>query len=259
MASSSGITIKIRNGILYYICLDCDQEEFANESDFKDHRAKKHGDEFCEPNSENEYLSPKLYSPARKPKDEILKLMEGLNDEQRSLVMYILKCIKTRTNLPLRIFLNGSAGVGKSYVINTLYQLISHHYDTVSGANPTTIKVLLTALTGKAASNINGMTIHSAFKLLVTGSKNDRMGEKMKKALRKETMDLKFIIIDEISFVSSDLLERVNKKLQDLYPSSSTFGGLSVIFVGDLLQLPPIGGLVFLPSKKSDDNYNEFR
>ncbi|XP_055324038.1 ATP-dependent DNA helicase pif1-like [Sitodiplosis mosellana] len=260
MASSSvtsnnnqRMNIEIRNKTIYYIC-QCEQE-FDSESAFKSHREAVHGDQFGESNNENNEIK-ELYCPQRISKNEILELTKKLNKEQRTLVMHILKCIKTGTNLALRIFLNGSAGVGKSFVINTLYQLITNYYDTLPGANQASIKVLLTALSGKAANNISGMTIHSAFSLLVESTK-DRMGEKTKKALRKQMQDLKFIIIDEISYVSASLLERVNRRLQNLYPNSSTFGGFSVIFVGDLLQLPPIGKFSFLPQKEgiseSDD------
>lgn len=235
--------------ILIHICQLC-ETELKSDNEVKKHCEQKHDEQFLDTNNENNKSATILYGPAKVDKNGIWEKMKGLNNEQRTFVMHVYKCIKNNENLPLRIFLNGSAGVGKSYVIDTLYQLITHHYDTLPGASPDTTKVLLTALTGKAASNIDGMTIHSAFGLRVQSSR-DVISEKRKKDTRKVMQDLKLIIIDEISFVSSELLERINKKLNSLFKSDKTFGGFSIIFVGDLLQLPPIGRLVFLPPKKS--------
>lgn len=71
--------------------------------------------------------------------------------------MHVLHCFKTNANLPLRLFLSGSAGVGKSTVINCLYQLLTHHFDNLPGADKDAMKVLL-----------NEMTLHTAFALPVT-------------------------------------------------------------------------------------------
>lgn len=76
-------------------------------------------------------------------------------------------CLKTGQIIPFRIFLSGAAGVGKSTIIKAVYQLTSYHFDNIRGENPDSVKTMLTAFSGKAASIINGTTIHSTFALQV--------------------------------------------------------------------------------------------
>ena len=66
------------------------------------------------------------------------------------------------------LYIGGSAGVGKSTVIRVFYDSLVRFMNSLPGTKPDAIKVLLTAPTGKAAFNIRGMTLHSAFALPVT-------------------------------------------------------------------------------------------
>lgn len=115
--------------------------------------------------------SKRYFCPEKVPQKDLLEILQTLNPEQRTFVMHILKCIKTGNYIPFHIFLSGAAGVGKSTVINATYQLATHHFDNVRGENPDTVKVLLTAFSGKAACIINGTTLHSAFALPVNQRK----------------------------------------------------------------------------------------
>ena len=65
----------------------------------------------------------------------------------------------------------------------------------------------------------------------------------MKYSLRNHLSDLKVIIIDKISMVSSELLSYVHLHLNEIFGSvnNDPFAGITVIVVGDLLQLPPFG------------------
>ena len=104
--------------------------------------------------------------------------------------------------------------------------------------------MLLTAPTGVAAFNINGMTLHSVF--LLGRSKysgfqplsHDRLN-----TLRTTLSRLMFVIIDEVSMVGSNMLLEIHKRLQQIKGVSDdkVFGGVSVLAVGDLYQLPPVG------------------
>ena len=104
--------------------------------------------------------------------------------------------------------------------------------------------VLLTAPTGVAAFNIHGMTLHSAF--LLGRSKynsfqplsHDRLN-----TLRSKLSHLMLVIIDEVSMVGANMLLEVHKRLQQIKGVSDdvTFGGVSILAVGDLYQLPPVG------------------
>ena len=110
------------------------------------------------------------------------------------------------------MFLSGPGGVGKSHVIKLI------HSDTLkllklSGTfEPDDVTVLLTAPTGVAAFNINGMTLHSA--LLLGRSK-----------------------YSSFQPLSHDKLNTLRTKLSD----DTVFGGVSILAVGDLYQLPPVG------------------
>ena len=64
---------------------------------------------------------------------------------------------------PIRLFLSGGAGVGKSIVTNALYEALIRYLKSIKGENPDNVKVVKTAPTGKAAFNINGNILHSAF------------------------------------------------------------------------------------------------
>ena len=103
--------------------------------------------------------------------------------------------------------------------------------------------VLLTAPTGVAAFNIGGMTVHSAF-LLNSGRfgyqplSNERLN-----TLRTKLSNLLLIIIDEVSMVGSNMLLEIHRCLQQIKGVSPDimFGGVSILGVGDLYQLPPVG------------------
>ena len=145
---------------------------------------------------------------------------------------------------PYRVFLSGSGGVGKSHVIRLI------HSDTVkllklSGIlEPGDVIALLTAPTGVAAFNINGMTLHSA--LFLGSSKyggfqalsHDRLN-----TLRSKLSKLMLVIIDEVSMVGCNMLLQIHKRLQQIKGvlPDVTFGGVSILAVGDLYQLPPVG------------------
>ncbi len=124
------------------------------------------------------------------------------------------------------LFITGKAGTGKS-------TLLQYFRDT------TRKKVVLLAPTGVAALNIKGQTIHSFF-----GFKPDITKDSVRKlSARKAEMykSVDTIIIDEISMVRADLLDcidvflRYNGRDADL-----PFGGMRMVFIGDLYQLSPI-------------------
>ena len=100
--------------------------------------------------------------------------------------------------------------------------------------------MLICAFTGKAAANVNGLTLHSAFGLKF-GHENQSLSDKSLAEFRQNFADLKLIIIDEMSLLNSDMLYRIHLRLMEIFQTKELFGGLSVILVGDLLQLPPVG------------------
>ena len=200
-------------------------------------------------------LHIRFESPANKqeiPPEQYRQYIRELNGEQRSIVMFhrdwckraVLALKQNQPVEPYHVFLSGPGGVGKSHVIKLI------HSDTLkllklSGTfEPDDVIVLLTAPTGVAAFNIDGMTLHSA--LLLGRSKysgfqplsHDRLN-----TLRTKLSRLMLLIIDEVSMVGSNMLLEIHKRLQQIKGVSddAVFGNVSILAVGDLYQLPPVG------------------
>ena len=121
--------------------------------------------------------------------------------------------------------------------------------------NPTDIVTLLTAPTGVAAFNINGMTIHSA--LLLRTSKYEQNGQPLTcdkiNSLRSKLENLQLLIIDEISMVGSDMLLNIHKRLCEIMgpcDDSMLFANKCILACGDLYQLKPVAQkLIYEPVK----------
>lgn len=96
--------------------------------------------------------------------------------------------------------------------------------------------VLVAAPTGKAAFNVMGMTLHSAFKLPPSQYKGElkKLDDGAANTLRLKFRKLKLIIIDEISMVSNSQLTQVDHRLRQIFNTDQDFGGISVLAVGHL-------------------------
>ncbi|MCF6347458.1 MAG: AAA family ATPase [Flavobacteriaceae bacterium] len=131
------------------------------------------------------------------------------------------------------VFLTGSAGTGKTYVIN---QYI--HY-----LKARKVPVAVTASTGIAATHMNGMTIHSWAGIGVKEhlTQGNLVTMKTKKYLKKHLEKAKILIIDEISMLHKNQLNLVNTVLQYFKNNNKPFGGIQIVLSGDFFQLPPIG------------------
>lgn len=132
----------------------------------------------------------------------------------------------------VNIYLTGSAGSGKTYLLNKYIDYLESH----------DIPVAVTASTGIAATHMNGMTIHSWSGI---GIKNF-LGEKEldeledKKYLWKRFEKARVLIIDEVSMLHASQLDMVEKVCRRFKRNDKPFGGLQVILSGDFFQLPPI-------------------
>jgi ATP-dependent DNA helicase PIF1 len=126
------------------------------------------------------------------------------------------------------VFVTGRAGTGKSTLLSYFRQM-------------TRKKVAVVAPTGVAALNVRGQTIHSffGFKPNITLEKVRRLRnrDENKNIYRK----LETIVVDEISMVRADLLDCVDRFLRLNGPNPDLpFGGIQMVFFGDLYQLPPV-------------------
>ncbi len=130
------------------------------------------------------------------------------------------------------VFLTGSAGTGKTFLLQKYLEFLKNFKADVQVVAPT----------GLAASHLDGKTIHSFFGLGLREKIDERFLDNLiqKKYLHKQLAKVKVLIIDEISMVSPDLFESMDKILRAFKFSNKPFGGVQLILSGDFFQLPPI-------------------
>lgn len=130
------------------------------------------------------------------------------------------------------VYLTGSAGTGKTYLLNQYIEYLRVHE----------VPVAVTASTGIAATHIAGQTIHSwsgiGINDLATKEVMDRI------SLNRQTVsrlrEVKVLIIDEISMLSGKVLTAVSDVLKHFRNNKEPFGGVQLILTGDFFQLPPV-------------------
>ena len=156
------------------------------------------------------------------------------------------------------LFLTGNAGTGKS-------TLVRHIIET------TKKNVIVVAPTGIAATNIGGATIHSMLGIpvgmytAVEANRNlsfsvfgpeDLYAKSMKLAKGKKAAlrNADLIIVDEVSMLRADLLDAMEHMLRMVRNSRKKFGGVQMMFVGDMMQLPPV-----LPDREQSLFYDTYK
>jgi hypothetical protein len=155
---------------------------------------------------------------------------------------YTLKFIN-QTNKS--VFLTGKAGTGKTTLLKEIIK--TTHKNTA-----------VVAPTGIAALNAGGVTIHSLFQLPFGGFIPDTIAPHIKDAVKFESKstlsrhfkmsaqkrnvirNIELLVIDEVSMLRADLLDAIDFMMQSVRKNKNPFGGAQVLFIGDLLQLPPI-------------------
>ncbi|CAG2192522.1 unnamed protein product [Mytilus edulis] len=202
------------------------------------------------PTDENVMVQKTCFS-----RSEVIPLLRTLNEKQKRIFFKIREWCNFKVNgknpPPFHVFVTGGAGTGKSHLIKCLYyeatRILAH-----CSPNPDDLTVLLTAPTGTAAFNINGLTIHSSLSIFKGLSVEKAMlGEDKLNSLRSKLENLQILIIDEVSMVNKRLLFFIHQRLRQIKkrPEKYPYGGVSVIAVGDFYQLPPV------KSKRSDKLY----
>lgn len=138
-----------------------------------------------------------------------------------------------KTNLP--IFLTGKAGTGKTTFLRYIRANVNKNMAVVA---PTAV----------AAINAGGATIHSFFQVpfgpivppLTTNLFTEFSGKSFGTEKAKLMKCLDLLIIDEISMVRSDVMDYINRALRFVKGNQLPFGGIQLLMIGDLYQLPPV-------------------
>ena len=188
-----------------------------------------------------ELLSPEDYRTA----------IRGLNSKQRQVVMFnrawckraVIALKNGEPVRPYHVFVSGPGGVGKSHVISLIRNDTVRLLRLSGKIQPEDVAALLTAPTGAAAFNIEGMTLHSGLVLSISKASLCRpLTQDKLNTLRMKLSNLQLVIIDEVSMVGSNMLLQVHKHLQQLKGSKddTSFGNVSILAVGDLYQLQPV-------------------
>ncbi|WP_113663701.1 helix-turn-helix domain-containing protein [Pedobacter nanyangensis] len=144
------------------------------------------------------------------------------------------------------IFLTGKAGTGKTTFLRNIIA-------------KTHKRAVIVAPTGIAAINASGVTIHSLFQLpfgafvprIVPGQhlpsgvpyntpKSLVRHLSMNAIKRRILLDMELLVIDEVSMLRADLLDAIDFVLRFVRKNNHHFGGVQVLFIGDLYQLPPV-------------------
>uniref|UniRef100_A0A1I7T642 ATP-dependent DNA helicase n=1 Tax=Caenorhabditis tropicalis TaxID=1561998 RepID=A0A1I7T642_9PELO len=103
--------------------------------------------------------------------------------------------------------------------------------------------VLLSAPTGLAAIPINGQTIHSLLGIggnTLSDSTYEGLPDEQRDLRRTMFVNVKLLILDEVSMVGAIMLRKISNRLQEIMGSDKDFGGLNMLLLGDLCQLPPV-------------------
>ncbi|MDD4662057.1 MAG: PIF1 family DEAD/DEAH box helicase [Candidatus Pacebacteria bacterium] len=127
------------------------------------------------------------------------------------------------------VFLTGSAGTGKTFVLNSFIKTCKK-------------RMGVTASTGIAATHLNGMTIHSWSGIGINNNLDEAQIKRLlkKKYLFQRMRNVETLIIDEISMLDAKRFDLVDKILKEVQDPFLPFGGVQIVVCGDFFQLPPI-------------------
>ena len=128
------------------------------------------------------------------------------------------------------VLLTGSAGAGKTYVLNQFIRLAKNDGKHVS----------VTATTGLAATHLGGTTIHSWSGIGISDELQRGFIEFMAKGRKEIIEKTDVLIIDEISMMHDYRLDMVDEVCRVVRKRDEPFGGIQIIMSGDFFQLPPI-------------------
>ena len=142
---------------------------------------------------------------------------------------------------PLRMVVTGTAGTGKSYLIQCIRLLLG---DALKVAAPT----------GVASFIIEGTTLHSLLHLPTRGEFKQQEGNRLQQ-LQQAMSSIRYIIIDEVSMVGRKVFGQIDNRLRQAFPhhAQEVFGGCSLLLFGEFGQLPPVMDLPLYTTDSQSD------
>ena len=180
--------------------------------------------------------------------DQMLQSARGLDKDQRYAFNILIKFVKEvrssrksgmKKPKPVLLKIHGGAGCGKSKLINDIAAWVEYWMSFGCDKDPGRPSVIKASFTGRASALIQGTTLTTGFKI-EWGINHSSLPDKTREEMRSVLANLTVIIIDEMSMVKSDLLYQLDLRLKEIKQSQSMFGGVSVILLGDLMQLRPV-------------------
>ncbi|KAF5349845.1 hypothetical protein D9758_014037 [Tetrapyrgos nigripes] len=202
-----------------------------------------------------DFNSARTYDPSQLPPlPPQTELIQGTENSPNSAMSpferYIFRTDGELQKDPLRMFLTGPGGTGKTHVVNSVKEVMKMY------GKDHCIRYL--APTGRAASLIDGMTIHKGLGIKIRskekGKGNRKLGEneedysvcinvKKREQLRQEWKDVALLFIDEVSLMDAGLFAEIDAALRFATENyDEYFGGIFLVVAGDFNQLPPVGG-----------------
>lgn len=137
-------------------------------------------------------------------------------------------------NTSQSVFLTGKAGTGKTTFLRHICQNVDKN-------------VVVAAPTGVAAINAGGVTLHSLLQLPfepfipnMEGKKKLDYHFKLRKSKIEMLQEMELLIIDEVSMLRADMLDAIDHMLKKYRHNLQPFGGVQILYIGDLFQLPPV-------------------
>ena len=167
-----------------------------------------------------------------------------MNFDDNSSALQVIRFINGTSK---SIFLTGKAGTGKTTLLK---EIVEHTHKSI----------VIIAPTGIAALNAGGVTIHSMFQIppgcyapaldfenteisfsVMPLRKIPKEVSKMAGWKRNVLRKMDLLVIDEVSMLRADLLDAIDVALRSIRRNKrEPFGGVQVLFIGDMLQLPPV-------------------
>lgn len=171
--------------------------------------------------------SPSPSPPVHGSSDDIV-----WNDEQNKVLRLVSSCCN--------VFFGGEAGTGKSALIRAIHRKLVDMYG--EGC------VCLCATTGIAAVNIGGVTLHRWAGIGIDTDFSVMLKKTKFPLTKKRWLTTRALVIDEVSMLSGDLWDKLEKIARIHTQREIPFGGIQLVLTGDFFQLPPVdrdGGFVF--------------